>query len=1725
MANNDLPTDPTITAPPTGVVEQPTPQVEQAPVQQEKVREEGLTQTMGDLPQWRTILQDNKYRLGSSGYKNRARESWLKGISSLNPNMDKAQYRDLRSQVYQSDHNDYRQGDWNKTTAEEHLGEAVGAVEKKFGQEITPTPDTKLPTDIEGAGKVVKKVIPSERIGVTKFEKYIAKTFNKGMDYAKKYGQHIPIVREAMLIGKGTDELIKKLPEIGNQIDEELNRQTKYRKSWEDIKSTIDKTIATSDYVMGGMKGATLKEQRKARAEGRHKYYRELPTNSRIKKLQEMIENPDEFMGMPDAVKDMVLDEMLPKGYSLKEIDQFIFQAIANKSLPEVGFYYGMGKDYSGWDALKNPLSMLAMGFAGVPGFDHKAGSKAFWEGIVEESLMPEGYKRKHVVASDVRKQLKGATYEEQYGLLKGTLANVGLTILGDPFLWADLGSNKAKRVVKAGMRLITGQAGLKESRITMEMLIKLSGKDMSKPYMHQAKNVVDDMLKYLNDPQFKRTMGIMDNISDKFQKIPSSGKLKALVDRTQGTKLPALLQERFGRVEDIITDIHKVAQLDDAGKLKQVADVKAVKELPTGRAIPLKGDKATPMLGDVKPTRTIALAGDVADTGTQVGAPFRQVQLPPARLATGKLTEGVVEGAPRVTDDLSDVGKLSNVVQEQSIVEKGAAEVGEAVKDKASKAMDDVTVAASEGKMIKAGEVGRAGTHLEGTIVKDAQIEALGEFLAKGEQKIQDQMSPLSSTIRKGQKYKGEAKDTAVGALEEMEAILKRGTVKTKGIDEKTGELVDKMRPLTEPETVKLKKTVTGLKADVKGIKAAEKADKGATPLTKTEKDIAALDAGVVKTESHQRKVIVKQNEEGGWDILRKFGSKWKKTGELNRNPNGEYLGSIFGQAQKFYDSRIARRRAGKSAAEEFNDTNKLLKESFISIEKQFENAPVVGKAVKNMYSSKDAIQEHGLMKMKEIAGQSLTKRWSKLTADDMIDLPLLREDKKLFAKLTPAEQERVQPILKQIDDFLEDYKKAYKDRGIDVDFKEHIRDKWIKENKSIQETMLLIKSGNKTYVGKRDLVNLGIEYTKPGYNPRNMKEVRKILSDNYFNNEKMIAEIKNFEYVPIPHAQWFETGYDKLAFAKGMKLANTQGRKTFRIQDLIDSGAIRRDQVNLMDMLAAYTQRASHDLPMLDVKIAMKKSGLAFDMADYAGKPKGALRAAIQEAKTKGWKKPDARHFPMWGKTYMHQGLWDWLYHFKYEQLNKTKFDSFMSHVKVWQFANPFFLPYYDMMQGIVARGPLGAINPVGIGRDMAWAVKMMKNRPREYWELMHAGLQSKPMAMPFNQWLGQIEKLKNTNAGGYLWQLTKETVGTAGLRPIYEASWNTAWSLDKLVRLSTAKYMMRKGMSTFDAAQFSALIHSDYANVPMKFRRTYNRAFFTPTFKITMFRLYKEMMKNMLKVPLKKVTGRGAELSLQEKQLAKAGLTTVLGAMVGMDVFLQSKGYIRDQFARRYYKNVMNEKGEMKEDVIVFSSPLTMVPKYAYKLDSLVKENYRDNKFMQAFDSFKWDIHPVWRVSMDIAQNRKDNGDKIWQPFGDSDPMKAVKIAEYAAVSALAIIRQIGLKDEPDDQKEAWDLYKKDMGYLFATISSPTTFAYLRDPKVIRYVKKLQRLQRDWKRAITDAAKEGTYNVNIAINGQKKIIRATEDLKKAIAQAEKINDQATWNRWKREQNKRAQ
>ena len=583
-----------------------------------------------------------------------------------------------------------------------------------------------------------------------------------------------------------------------------------------------------------------------------------------------------------------------------------------------------------------------------------------------------------------------------------------------------------------------------------------------------------------------------------------------------------------------------------------------------------------------------------------------------------------------------------------------------------------------------------------------------------------------------------------------------------------------------------------------------------------------------------------------------------------------------------------------------------------------------------------------------------------------------------------------------------------------------------------------------------------------------------------------------------------------------KALKIANAQNRKTFRIADLVETGAIDRSQVNLFDILGSYTQRAAQDFAMLDVKNAMKGSNL---LLDYKTVEKSLLGKAIKEARAKGWEKVDPRHFPMYSKTMMHPAMKEWLYHFKYERLNANMFDKGMSHVKVWQFANPFFLPYYDMMQGLVARGPIGMLNPISMGRDLAWAAKTMKSRPQIYYDIMHAGMQSKPMAMPFDQWTSQINKLKNTNAGSYMWQMTKETVVSAGLRPIYEASWNTAWGLDKMVRLATTKYMMRKGMSTFDASQFAALIHSDYANVPMKIRRNLNRVMFTPSFKITMFRLYKEMMKSMVKVPLKKLSGKGAELTLQEKQLAKAGTATVLGAMVGMDLFLQNKGYIRDQFARRYYKDIVDSEGKRKEDVIVFSSPLTMVPKYAYKLkDILTKAPYRDSKIQQIIDSVKWDIHPVWRIINDLAQNRKDNGDPIWEPYGDSEPLKYAKMAEYSITSALAIIKQIGLKDEPDDQQEAWALYRKDMGEVFALITSPTTFAYIRDPAVTRYRKKLERTKREWQRAIKDATREGRFNKNMITIGHKKLLKQTQDLRRAIEETEKRHDNVIYSDWKK-------
>lgn len=944
-------------------------------------------------------------------------------------------------------------------------------------------------------------------------------------------------------------------------------------------------------------------------------------------------------------------------------------------------------------------------------------------------------------------------------------------------------------------------------------------------------------------------------------------------------------------------------------------------------------------------------------------------------------------------------------------------------------------------------------------------------------------------------------------------------------GYTDKKGELFDQIYKdefMSNKEKNDLIKMLN--KAEDEALKQTKKGAKG---FTEEEKYFAEADKYFKKilkrNQSRKSEIVGKKMSDGSIKITRvAHGREEVSYFTPPEHNDGEYLGSIFGMAQKFWERR-AMRKAGKSMAQADGAVQEHLKKSYFSIEKQFEDFPIVGRAVKNMYSTMEATEEFGFTKMQAIAKEGGMGRFgltgsgkTKLKSSDLIDLPLMQENEALFDALSASEKARLSGPLEKVEDFYASFRQLYEDRGVKLDFKQNFKDSLINANRKITETLEGLRDGTVTQVGKKDLADMGINVVPETFKATNKGMVGRLLKENHLINERLIAETDKFKYINIPHAMWFESGFDRAAALKALKIANAHKRATFRIADLIEAGAIKREQVNLFDMMAAYTRRASKDLAMLDVRNAMRKSGQFVDIEDMKKfLPKGEMRDMIKKLRGDGWHRMDPRHYPMFNRGYMHPAMQEWLYQFKHEKLNANWFDKTLSSVKGWQFANPFFLPYYDVMQGAAARGA-GLINPIGWGKDMRAAYKLMRDKPRLYWEMMNNGLQSKPMATPFDEFMGKVNRLKLETGFDYINHLGKETGKSLGLKPLYEASWTAAWEMDKMIRISTANYYIRKGMSVADASQLAALIHSDYANVPIKLRRGLNRVLFTGTFKVTMFRLYKEMMKNMAKVPYKALTGRAAELTMQEKQLAKAGYTTVLGIMGGMDAFMIAKGYERDQFARRYYKNVWTPEGP-KEDVVVFSSPLTMIPKYWNKLRQIVNENYKDDAMGQVIDTFKWDIHPVYRIGIDLMNNKKDNYDPIYEPFVDSGLMKHAKMAEYTVKQGLQIIKQIGLEKVPEDQQKAWDLYRKDMGYIMAYLTKPTSFQYLRDKSTVKYKKDIQKLQRKFKNVLQDQIDSGRFDPQKAYRAQQELHSRIQKIVKLIQTAEMANDRSVWERWK--------
>lgn len=255
--------------------------------------------------------------------------------------------------------------------------------------------------------------------------------------------------------------------------------------------------------------------------------------------------------------------------------------------------------------------------------------------------------------------------------------------------------------------------------------------------------------------------------------------------------------------------------------------------------------------------------------------------------------------------------------------------------------------------------------------------------------------------------------------------------------------------------------------------------------------------------------------------------------------------------------------------------------------------------------------------------------------------------------------------------------------------------------------------------------------------------------------------------------------------------------------------------------------------------------------------------------------------------------------------------------------------------------------------------------------------------------------------------------------------------------------------------------------------------NVPFFTPTFKITMGKLWYKMIKEAGKtiaydLPKSIITGK--ELTPMQKVYAKGFLTTLMINQV-FDSFFKMNGFERDEWGRRYTKEYDSGKGK-RELVFVWSAPSNMFHKYAYRYLASIQPDV-ENSAIDFISRNRWEIHPLWRVGAEVLLNKTTTGDPVYSGF-DKPIVKMLKSIRY---STKSIVRLVGLIDRDEYDKEAVEQFRKEAGQTLELITRAFAFKYTRSTKEEQLMWKMKRMNKRFKSMlyrgeITDEQAEKYY-----------------------------------------------
>jgi hypothetical protein len=407
------------------------------------------------------------------------------------------------------------------------------------------------------------------------------------------------------------------------------------------------------------------------------------------------------------------------------------------------------------------------------------------------------------------------------------------------------------------------------------------------------------------------------------------------------------------------------------------------------------------------------------------------------------------------------------------------------------------------------------------------------------------------------------------------------------------------------------------------------------------------------------------------------------------------------------------------------------------------------------------------------------------------------------------------------------------------------------------------------------------------------------------------------------------------------------------------------------------------------------------------------------------------------------------------------RSNFDKVIALTKMASFYNPLFLPMYDVVQGSM----LGSTTSIKMPVHMAKAIRDVWKHTPDFIEAKNLGLASKPFNNPAQSYARMVEYAKKSPKEQVFHAMTM-AYPKNWFRAVYTPSWTMAWKMDEMVRMMSYNYLKSKGFKPKEAAQTAAMFHGDYASVPAATRKQLNRVFFTPTFKIAMGKLYVNMMKSAVKSATKlgktdKVTNRFAK-----------GLLMTTGIMTAFDQFMVNiLGFERDEFARRYKKNVETEKGS-EQVVFTFSAPINIWQKYYYRVRAATKSGVPQSA-KRLLEMNRWEFHPLWRTIYEVLiTNDNGLGDKIYSEFDDD----IVKIGKGLKYSFTNIVRVAGALDQEPSTKRAQEVFAEETNRALELATRPFAFKYMRSDIDRRTGFRLKRLSERFRTEMNHRLREG-------------------------------------------------